>query len=86
MSHKCPGPGEVHSQGGIVDDDMLACSRHWYQADASTRNRVYRTWSARQREGTDAAVTAHLVACSEAVAQMSELPKPKAQRAGGGRA
>jgi hypothetical protein len=70
MSHRCPGPGTVHSQGGIVPDDMLACSRHWYQVPRPIRNRVFATW----RDGEGAGTAEHIGAMADAIHAMSELP------------
>jgi hypothetical protein len=58
---------------GQVPDDMLACSRHWYQVDSVTRARVYREWRNRPHSPE------HLQACHAAIGQMSELPPPRAR-------
>ena len=77
MSHPCPGPGEVHN-GAEVPDDMLACSRHWYQVPRTLRSAVYRTWAYGEGRGT----MAHLRAMDAAIAAMTPLapPKPRAAR------
>jgi hypothetical protein len=77
MSHKCPGPGEVHSQGGVVPDDMLACSRHWYTVPRPLRNRVWAAW----RDGDGAGTPEHNAAIRAAVAAMTTLP-PSRRKAG----
>ena len=70
--HKCPGPGLVHASL-LVADDMLACSRHWYQVPADIRARVWREY--RREPGSKA----HMAAIIDAVNAMSELPRAKAK-------
>lgn len=42
LTHRCPGPGTVHSQGGVIPVDRLACSRHWFDDDG---REVELTWA-----------------------------------------
>jgi hypothetical protein len=62
-SHECPGP----RCGKQIRDDMLACSRHWYQVSAKTRRRVWAAW----RNGEGAGTDEHTAAIYQAVQEMT---------------
>jgi len=73
--HPCPGPGEVHSPGQAqVPNDLLSCSRHWYQVPKPLQNRVYQAWN----HGDPA--DEHLALCAEAVGYMTELAPPRPRK------
>lgn len=41
MSHTCPAPDCTRN----VADDMLMCSRHWYQVPGPIRRAVWSAWA-----------------------------------------
>lgn len=52
LTHECPAPGCMVR----VDQDRLACPRHWYRLPAALRARIWRLWSRGPEEEHAAAV------------------------------
>lgn len=66
--HRCPADG----CSLMVNTDKLMCYKHWKLVPEDIQKKVYRTYYAKQRNGTQANEQAHYDAMQEAIEAVNE--------------